>query len=39
MTFNERPRIPGKKDDPKQIGAWKMGRTIGKGASGVFFRV
>ncbi|ESK94919.1 camk camkl gin4 protein kinase [Moniliophthora roreri MCA 2997] len=34
MHFDEPPRIPGKKDDPKQIGAWKMGRTIGKGASG-----
>ncbi|KAK7060913.1 serine/threonine-protein kinase gin4 [Paramarasmius palmivorus] len=34
MTFDEPPCIPGKKDDPRQIGAWKMGRTIGKGASG-----
>ncbi|KAF9266853.1 Pkinase-domain-containing protein [Marasmius fiardii PR-910] len=34
MSFDEPPRIPGKKDDPKQIGAWKMGRTIGKGSSG-----
>ncbi|KAK1221087.1 serine/threonine-protein kinase gin4 [Marasmius sp. AFHP31] len=34
MSFDESPRIPGKKDDPKQIGAWKMGRTIGKGSSG-----
>ncbi|KAG7093594.1 hypothetical protein E1B28_007260 [Marasmius oreades] len=34
MPSDEIPCIPGKKDDPKQIGAWKMGRTIGRGSSG-----
>jgi hypothetical protein len=27
-------RKPRKEDDPKVIGLWKIGRTIGKGSSG-----
>ncbi|PSR72834.1 hypothetical protein PHLCEN_2v11331 [Hermanssonia centrifuga] len=33
------PRIPRrskKDDDPKMIGLWKIGRTIGKGSSGTW---
>ncbi|KIK99345.1 hypothetical protein PAXRUDRAFT_132278 [Paxillus rubicundulus Ve08.2h10] len=35
---DEYPRLPRKNrgdDDPKMIGLWKVGRTIGKGSSGV----
>ncbi|KAL0953632.1 hypothetical protein HGRIS_004837 [Hohenbuehelia grisea] len=31
---NETPRLPRKPEDPKRIGLWKIGRTIGKGSSG-----
>lgn len=41
MSDNERadspPRMPRRgrnADDPRMIGPWKIGRTIGKGASG-----
>ncbi|TCD67958.1 hypothetical protein EIP91_011759 [Steccherinum ochraceum] len=39
MTESDIPRIPrrGKRDDdPKMIGLWKIGRTIGKGSSGAY---
>ncbi|KAH7914812.1 Pkinase-domain-containing protein, partial [Hygrophoropsis aurantiaca] len=37
MDDDEFPRLPRKnqgEDDPKMIGLWKVGRTIGKGSSG-----
>ena len=35
--MQDTPRLPRKlkkEDDPKVIGLWKIGRTIGKGSSG-----
>ncbi|TFY67557.1 hypothetical protein EVG20_g3901 [Dentipellis fragilis] len=40
MTDYDAPRLPRKNrkgDDPKVIGLWKIGRTIGKGSSGQSF--
>ncbi|OAX43216.1 Pkinase-domain-containing protein [Rhizopogon vinicolor AM-OR11-026] len=37
MDHDDHPRLPRRncdKDDPKMIGQWKVGRTIGKGSSG-----
>ncbi|OJA19916.1 hypothetical protein AZE42_03764 [Rhizopogon vesiculosus] len=37
MDHDDHPRLPQRnrdKDDPKMIGQWKVGRTIGKGSSG-----
>lgn len=36
---NEYPTLPRQnhgEDDPKMIGLWKVGRTIGKGSSGIY---
>lgn len=30
-----KPRLSKREGDPKMIGLWKVGRTIGKGSSGV----
>lgn len=37
MADNSNPQRRSKRsrrDDPKMIGAWKLGKTIGKGSSG-----
>ena len=42
MSDEEYPRLPRKhrsEDDPKMIGLWKVGRTIGKGSSGTLLYI
>ncbi len=34
MTSPQNPSFARRGDDPKMIGYWKVGRTIGKGSSG-----
>ncbi|KIK60459.1 hypothetical protein GYMLUDRAFT_168062, partial [Collybiopsis luxurians FD-317 M1] len=34
MPLSEFPRVPGKHNDPKQLGYWKLGRILGEGTSG-----
>ncbi|KAJ7066713.1 kinase-like domain-containing protein [Mycena amicta] len=34
MAALDIPRLPGQPEDPKRIGLWKIGRTIGAGSSG-----
>jgi hypothetical protein len=40
MSEEKSPRLHrrrmGEQDDPKMIGLWKIGRTIGKGSQGAF---
>lgn len=39
MDDDDYPRLPRRnrgEDDPKMIGLWKVGRTIGKGSSGIY---